>query len=181
MVAARKSVGGIKAVVWIGGVFLTGSMGLLTGCSADVAGQPSEKNAAALSEVPDIVQQKAEQFVEERYLAGGQSVDSYSDWRIESLTHCYTYEDFEGMVLQVYQLNYEFLSDRPDEVQLVGGMSVDEEGWVVVSYPNSDFFLFQEEGDTLAYVGHMFENDCLPGDEIFTGDLRRMYLAGDLN
>lgn len=95
----------------------------------------------------------------------------YSDWRIEHLQHDYTYEDFKGMELEVYQLNYEFLSDSPESVVLVGGMSMTEDGWVVPGYPNSTYLVFQKEGEQLTFLTHLMENDCDPGDEIFTSDL----------
>lgn len=139
-----------------------------------------ENDETGQQNVPDIVQQKAEEFVEELYLDGWLPADTYTDWRIASLTHSYTYEDFNGMALQVYRLNYEFLADKPEEIQLVGGMSIDEDGWVVASYPNSDYLIFQQDGDRLAYLRHMFENDCLPGDETFTSDLQRLYDMGEL-
>lgn len=130
--------------------------------------------------VPDIVMQKAEECVEKLYSEGWQLADTYTDWRIESLTHSYTYEDFEGMILQVYQLNYQFLFQKPEAVQLVGGMSVDEDGWVVTDYPNSHYLIFRQDGDALVYLCLMFENDCYPGDETFTSDLQRIYDMGKL-
>lgn len=204
--ADKKSGAAILACV----VLLAGSMGMLISCSADETGQQPEQSEAKSetdavretesqertestevvestenvetdNEVPDIVRQKVEKRVEDLYLEGWQSVDTYSDWRVESLTHSYTYEDFEGMVLQIYQLNYQFLSDNPEEVQLAGGMSVDEEGWVIVEYPYSNYFVFRQDGDTLTYLSTMFENDCLPGDAIFTHDLRRIYDMGELD
>ena len=99
---------------------------------------------------------------------------SYTDWRIESLTHCYTYDDFEGMELQIYQLNHEFLSDKPENVILAGGMSVTDDGWVTPGYPNSRFLVFRQDGETLSFLVCLFENDCFPGDEIFSEDLKNL-------
>lgn len=204
--ADKKSGAAILACV----VLLAGSMGMLISCSADETGQQSKQSGAkretdavheteaqertestevvestenveADNEVPDIVRKKVEKYVEDRYLDGWQSVDTYSDWRVESLTHSYTYDDFEGMVLQIYQLNYQFLSNDPEEVKLVGGMSIDAEGWVIVEYPYSNYFVFRQDGDTLTYLSTMAENDCLPGDETFTNDLRRIYNMGELD
>lgn len=199
------------AAVLVCVVLLAGSMGMLISCSADGTGQQPEQGAAknetvdtretqeqeraesteevestenvgtGLNEVPDVVWQKVEEYVEDVYLEGWQSVDTFSDWRIESLAHSYTYDDFEGMVLQIYQLNYQFLSDNPEEVLLVGGMSIDEEGWVNVEYPYSNYFVFRQDGDTLTYLRTMFENDCVPGDETFTNDLTRIYNMGELD
>lgn len=167
--AGKKS----GVAVLAGVVLVAAAMGMLVGCS--VAG--TDRGG-----VPDIVRQKAERFVEERYMACWQSADGYSDWRIESLTHCHTYEDFEGMTVQVYRLNYQYLSERPEEVALVSsGMSIDEDGWVVVTYPDSHFFFYQQEGDALTYLGYMFDRDCQPGDETFTREFRRIYKAGALN
>lgn len=77
------------------------------------------------------------------------------------------------MTLQIYRLNYEFLADDPDNVTLVGGMTINEEGWVVPEYANSIYFAFEQDGEELSYLTSLFENDCQPGDEVFTNDLRR--------
>lgn len=125
--------------------------------------------------VPDAVMQKAEEFAKGRFLRGWQSVDTYTDWRIESLKHVYTYDDFNGMTLAVYCLNYQFLSDNPEELLLPGGMSVDGDGWVTTEYPNSNYLIYRQNGDSLTYLSHVFENDCYPGDDTFTSDLQQRY------
>lgn len=126
-------------------------------------------------DVPDVVSDAAKQYVAEMFQGGrrnGINADEYSDWRIESLAHAYTYDDFMGMTLQVYRLNYEFLAVDPESVLLVGGMTIDEEGWVVVGYANSTYFVFQQEGENLSHLLTLFENDCSPGDETFTNDMK---------
>ena len=123
-------------------------------------------------EAPDSVLMAAQQLVGQFFTNMQDGV--YSNWRIESLEHAYTYEDFDGMTLQVYQMNYEFFAEDPKKVELAGGMSVDEDGWVVPGYPNSTFLIFRQEGETLTYLTSLVENDCFPGDEVFDEDLRRM-------
>ena len=149
-------------------VILTISLGTLVGCSTN------EPDNDKFFEVPDVVLEKAKELVAGWYAAGQEDFADYyfTDWRIESLAHCYTYEDFEGMVLQVYQLNHEFLSDKPENISLAGGMSITEDGWVTADYPNSRFLIFQQDGETLSFLACMFENDCLPGDEMFSDDLK---------
>ena len=130
---------------------------------------------SAENRVPDVVSDAAKQYVAEMFQGGrrnGINADEYSDWRIESLAHAYTYDDFMGMTLQVYQLNYEFLAVDPESVLLAGGMTIDEEGWVVVGYANSTYFIFQQEGENLSHLLTLFENDCSPGDETFTNDMK---------
>ena len=127
------------------------------------------------NDVPDVVLDAAKQYVAERFQGGrrdGINADDYSDWRIESLAHAYTYDDLFGMTLQVYRLNYEFLASNPESILLVGGMTIDEEGWVVVDYANSTYFIFQQEREKLIHLLTLFENDCSPGDETFTSDLK---------
>lgn len=127
------------------------------------------------NDVPDVVLDAAKQYVAERFQGGrrdGINADDYSDWRIESLAHVYTYDDLFGMTLQVYRLNYEFLASNPESILLVGGMTIDEEGWVVVDYANCTYFIFQQEREKLTHLFTLFENDCSPGDETFTSDLK---------
>ena len=127
------------------------------------------------NDVPDVVLDAAKQYVTEMFQGGrrnGINADDYSTWRIESLAHVYTYEDLMGMTLQVYQLNYEYLAIDPESVLLFGGMTIDDEGWVVPGYANSTYFIFMQEGEELIHLLTLFENDCSPGDETFTNDIK---------
>lgn len=144
-------------------IFLTICLCILIGCS-------STKET-----IPDIVQEEAEAWAAETYAYYKEAAaeNNYSDWRTESQEHCYTYEDFNGMTLQVYRLNIEFLSDTPESVVLIGGMSMSEDGWVVPDYPNSRYLIFQQDGKSLVFLARMVENDCEPGDETFTNDLKQ--------
>lgn len=149
---------------------------VLTACSQqETPDNSSLENSAEISskktDVPDVVLETARQYVEQRY--DDVQDENYNDWRIESLTYAYTYDDLDGMTLQVYQMNYEFLASDLDKVMLVGGMTIDEEGWVVTEYANSTYFVFKQDGETLTYLTFLHENDCDPGDELFTNDLRQ--------
>ena len=129
-------------------------------------------------EVPHVVLEAAEQLVKQKYeiVQSSQQEEGqgkYIDWRIESLVHDYTYENWNGLTLEVYRLNYEFLAEKPEEIQLIGGMSMDEEGWVVPEYANSTYLIFEKTEGTLVYRVTLKENDCFPGDEVFTEDLAR--------
>ena len=123
-------------------------------------------------DVPDVVLETAQQYVVERYTIRQQGDGGYSDWRIESLAQVYTYDELFGMTLQVYRLNYEFLAIDPESILLAGGMTIDDEGWVVPDYANSTYFIFQQEGESLTHLITLFENDCSPGDETFTNDMK---------
>lgn len=98
----------------------------------------------------------------------------YVNWRIESLGYSYTYEDLDGMEIVIYQMNYEFLSESPENVVLAGGMYITEDNWVMPSYPNSTFLIFKQEDDSLISLGSVMINDSAPGDETFTEDIRRI-------
>lgn len=197
---AKKNGVGILLFV----IFLTISLGMLIGCTAASEPAPKapqqseekeelstdsfaetepsepEEKVTADADVPDIVRGEAQMWTVEEYQHAVRESpgNHYSDWRIESLSHCYTYEDYEGMVLQVYRMNIEFLSAMPESVLLVGGMTMTEDGWVVPNYPNSRYLIFRQDGDTLTFLTRMFENDCEAGDETFTHDLEhRLALA----
>ncbi|MGN0167612.1 MAG: hypothetical protein ACI4AB_06210 [Acetatifactor sp.] len=130
-------------------------------------------------EVPDVVMDAAKEFVRQQYrnvyLYPGEA--GYSNWRMESLENVYTYEDLDGMTLQLYRINYRFLAVNPDTLVLAGPVEVDEDGWTQHDYPNSYYLVFRQEGDELIYLTFHFENDCFPGDEAFTEALR-MSLPG---
>ena len=118
--------------------------------------------------------EQARAFTAQRYeeTLGTELDHSYVDWRVESLEHAYSYDDLDGMALEIYRINYRFLSAAPETVVLAGGMDMDGEGWVLPTYPNSNYLVFEKEGETLTYLTAILENDCSPGDETFTGDLR---------
>ncbi|MBQ8279184.1 MAG: M56 family metallopeptidase [Roseburia sp.] len=121
-------------------------------------------------EVPDVVAETANAWVAQCF--GNIESDNYLDWRVESLEYAYTYDDFDGMTLQVYRMNYEYLIADPEQILLAGGMSIDEEGWLVPEYPNCTYLIFEQVGDELSYLTTLMENDCEAGDELFTNDLR---------
>lgn len=122
--------------------------------------------------ISEQVRGEAKKYVQEQFELYG---EGYSDWRIEDLRYQYTYDDFNGMKLQIYRFNYEFLANNPDEVELVGGMEMDEEGWVVPGYPNSHHLLFEEKDGKLKFLGKFGANDCYPGDAIYTSDLQNWW------
>lgn len=155
--------------VLICAIVLTIGVGTLVGCTAD-------KQEEKTFDVPNVVVEKAEELITGWYLneQANNEEYAYTNWRIESLTHCYTYDDFEGMVLQIYQLNHEFLSDKPENILLAGGMSVTDDGWVTPGYPNSRFLVFKQDGETLSFLVCLSENDCFPGDELFSEDLKNL-------
>lgn len=126
--------------------------------------------------VPDEVWEAAEGYVQAAFdrtkESSGQSLNNpYTQWRIENLEHCYTYGHMAGMNAEIYRLNYEFLAKSPEEVSLAGGMSMSADGWVVPESPNCHYLVFIKRGQTLSYFCGMYENDCEPGDELFTSDL----------
>lgn len=95
----------------------------------------------------------------------------YADWRIELLERVYTYNDTDGPALDIYRMNYQFLSEAPENVVPAGGVYVTADGWVCPTYPDSTYLVFNADTDTLLFT--MMENDCHPGDESFTSDLIR--------
>jgi len=94
----------------------------------------------------------------------------YTAWRIEKLEWAYTYDDMEGMTLDIYRMNYEHLSEAPEKIILAGGMYIAEDNWVCPTYPDCTYLVFN--ADSEAFLFAMMENDCYPGDETFTADLR---------
>jgi len=127
-------------------------------------------------DVPDTVLEAAREKV-------GQSFEDmrayftdygYVNWRIEALTYSYTYDDLDGMKLVIYQMNYEFLSESPENIVLAGGMYITEDNWVMPGYPDCTYLIFRQEGDTLVFLKSIIENDCSPGTQLFTEDLRQI-------
>ncbi|MPM01900.1 hypothetical protein SDC9_48140 [bioreactor metagenome] len=111
---------------------------------------------------------------------------SYDNWRIEELGLAYSYKELDGeavsafqqtvdsnwQTLEVYRLDYRIHTTTPDKVVLAGGMMLDDDGWLLPTYPNSTYLVFVMNNGTLQYLFSAMENDCAPGDEVFTNDLK---------
>ena len=152
-----------------------------TGCTAnDPANEENIDNKIGIIseeiDVSDIVLEAAKEKVQKDFdLATEEFPDyEYTNWRIQSLEYNYTYEDLDGMKLVLYQLNYEFHSQSPENVVMAGGMTIQEDNWVMPSYPNSNYLIFQEENDELSFLESVMINDATPGTELFTDDLLRL-------
>lgn len=138
---------------------------------------PEEVLTAAKTKVAELFEMEREDFPDY----------NYTNWRIEELKYSYayyvtgdkaiiytdTYKATNGMKIDIYQMNYELLTESPDKIAFTGGMNITEDNWVMPNYPNSWFLAFKDDGDKLSYLFTMMENDCSPGDEIFTNDLIR--------
>lgn len=145
------------------------------GSRSDTAEADAEKRDEDQSEgehgVPNAVWEQAGQYVQSMFEeAGGQS-GRYTEWRVTDAEYCYTYDNIGGTDYEVYRFNYEFLARSPKDIDLAGGMSISEDGWVVPDSPNSHYLVFSKEEEGLSFFCGMYENDCAPGDELFTLDL----------
>lgn len=121
-----------------------------------------------LFDVPAEVLAQAESYAAERIQ---RSPSEYSDSRIEYIAHAYTYPDFEGRTLEIYQFNFELKSVSPENLSLAGGAYLTEDGWYMPDYPNAYYLVFERDAKGLHYLTWMFENDTWPGEESFTNDM----------
>ena len=179
-------------------LLLVSMLGSLVACDTSPAPSSSAPTAAAGPagqvwegvEVPDAVLTAAQAYVQDqcRYwsensgavaiVAGevemiGESAD-YDGWRIESMELACHYDELEGAALDVYRLGWRLHTTTPDRVILAGGMEMDEEGWVLATYPNSTYLIFDVSGgEAPVYLFSSMVNDCAPGSELFTETIRR--------
>lgn len=125
-------------------------------------------------DVPDEVLSAAKDFVKESFKSGQSNspLCGYDDWRIESLTCADTYDDFCGMDLDIYNMNYELHASHPENVVLAGGMYLTEENWVMPGYPYCTYLIFEVQDGKRVYLCSAMENDCSPDSELFMSDLR---------
>lgn len=195
--AAPRRVGVLPLVCIL---LLVSMLGSLVACdtgTAQTTPAPAESGEdPALSgqvwedvDVPDAVLAAAESYVWDQYVywsenSGavgmvdgememiGQPAD-YDDWRIESMELTYHYDGLEGVALDVYRLGWRLHTTTPDRVLLAGGMDLDEEGWVLATYPNSTYLIFDVGAEEPVYLFSSMVNDCEPGSELFTETIRR--------
>jgi hypothetical protein len=140
--------------------------------------------------VPESVMNAAQGYVQKQFdywsestgcyqLIGGEQQmvgepATYDNWRIEGLSMVYQYENLDSQKLDLYQIDYRLHTTTPDKVQtfIAGGMDLDDEGWLLPTYPNSTYLVFSaEDEEKPVYLFSLTENDCSPGDELFTSDL----------
>lgn len=195
--AAPRRVGVLPLVCIL---LLVSMLGSLVACdtgTAQTTPAPAESEEdPALSgqvwegvDVPDAVLAAAESYVWDQYrywsensgavgmVDGememlGQPAD-YDDWRIESMELTYHYDGLEGVTLDVYRLGWRLHTTTPDRVLLAGGMEMDEDGWVLATYPNSTYLIFDVGAEEPVYLFSSMVNDCEPGSELFTETIRR--------
>jgi hypothetical protein len=48
---------------------------------------------------------------------------------------------------------------------------LDSDGWLLDTYPHSWYLIFRDTGGKPAFLTVMMENDCVPGDDMFTQDM----------
>ncbi len=155
-----------KGLISSTGVGAENAQGVKETAPEGIIGESVEITGSALEMAKEVVAQK---------YADMQKV-GYVNWKIDSLTEEHTY-DFggpdAGVRVTVYQLNYALLAEDPKKVTLAGGMTMDEEGWVVPEYPGSTYLCLVADEGVLSYMV-LSENDCFPGDEVFTEDLKQL-------
>ncbi len=103
---------------------------------------PEEVLAAAKTKVAEIFDMEREDFPDYYY----------TNWRIENLKYSYSYlvtgedkaiiysDDYKatgGMKIEIYQMNFELLTESPKNIVFAGGMYITGENWVMPDYPNS--------------------------------------------
>lgn len=97
-----------------------------------------------------------------------QNSAEFDNWRLEYLEHAYTYDEQN---IDIYRFEWRLHTTTPDVIQLVGGMDLDEDGWLLDTYSNSWYLIFDNSGAEPVFLFAMMENDCAPGDEMFTADM----------
>ena len=106
----------------------------------------------------------------------------YINWQIDALTEEYIYGPNEEQSLgdmlrvSVYRLEYAFLAEDPESVALAENMTIDEDGWAKQEYPAA-YLCVITDGGALSYKV-LQVNDCVPGDDVFTEDLKQLLGVG---
>jgi hypothetical protein len=63
---------------------------------------------------------------------------------------------------------------------LAGGSYITEDNWAMLGYPDCMYLVYELQEDKRVYLLKMMENDCSPGDTVFTGDLELRMQEADL-
>lgn len=133
----------------------------LAGCS----GSEKPKSLPTFEGIPTAVVEAAAEQVKtefEHYQKNLSPDAGYKllDWRLESVTYCTKYENFEGLTLDIYSFNRKFQANKIENVVLAGGSYAVEDGWFCPDYDGSAFLIFEGE----KYICSVFDNDGGPAD-----------------
>ncbi|MDR2088920.1 MAG: M56 family metallopeptidase [Clostridiales Family XIII bacterium] len=126
-------------------------------------------------DVPQEVIDAAVEFVKNDYETGIIGLEyarengaEFDNWRIYYIEHAYRYDDTG---VDVYRFEWRVHTTTPDKIVLAGGMDLDSDGWLLDTYPHSWYLIFRDTGGKPAFLTVMMENDCVPGDDMFTQDM----------
>lgn len=136
--------------------------------------------------VSPVILDAAKEYVQERYAAclaeppspEGQAV--FDNWRIEQILPTYERKELGDLTVGVYRVDYRIHTTTPDKVILAGAREIDEEGWLMPTYPESTYLVFILNYSSIHYFATMI-NDCSPGSELFDETLAmevNAYVAG---
>ena len=116
----------------------------LAGCS----GSEKSKNLPTFEGIPTFVVESASDYVKGEFEKSQKSLaadDGYKllDWKLDKVTYCTKYDDFEGMTLDIYSLKYTYKADNIDKVPLVGDAHATENGWYCPGAGDSTYLIFE--------------------------------------
>lgn len=122
-----------------------------------------------LDAAKDYVRERYDHFVALHGEGGGVPTPAaYDNWRIEGLSAVYERKELADYTVAVFRLDYRLHTTTPEIVKgyLVGGMDLDDEGWLLPTYPDSTYLVFILNYSTSHYFATTI-NDCSPGSELF--------------
>lgn len=133
-------------------------------------------------DVSETVLDAAKEYVQEQYRhfarlhgerPGVPTPAFYDNWRIEGITAAYEGKRLGEYTASVYRLDYRLHTTTPEIVRnyLVGGIDLDEEGWLLPTYPDSTYLVFILNYSTPHHFVTMI-NDCAPGSEQFDQNIQ---------
>lgn len=144
--------------------------------TASATPQPSGALPQGL-DVPQAVEDAAVALIRDEFEAwntsGGPNSSMtgdarFDDWRIEALEPAANYVGLEGYDIDVYWVVYGIHTPDPDQIRLVGGMELTEDGWLPF---RSTYLYFDVGTGAPEYLFPLIENDCQPSSDLFTNDL----------
>ncbi len=109
---------------------------LLCGCAAPAAQSPAPSASPTENQFPEVpravvafallhVENAAKAYVQ------GENAFAVTDTELTGLTQIAYYEILPGASVEVYRMEYRLKPEDPGKVLLAGGMSMDEEGWLL--------------------------------------------------
>lgn len=138
---------------------------LLSGCATSAAQSPAPSATPTENQFPDVPQAVVDLALSHledtaKACTEGENGFAVTDTELTGLTQLAYYEILPGASVEVYRMEYRLKPEDPNKVLLAGGMSMDEEGWLLQTASMGDpCVVVKNESGTYTLLGTTWDGE----------------------